>query len=164
MRYPWIRSLACVAAVLLPACDSGPADPPAGFPYAVAMSECGPADGPAVIIELVQDTLPALPPGGPHVRVYLWHSLDELTGRSWSVGGSSQDGVADYWDSTGGVTALRGTVDVLTVEKDRVMHSETFVKGMGRVRDVACGPDGAVWVVLHNPGRVVRLTPIRERF
>jgi hypothetical protein len=134
MRYPWIRSLACVAAVLLPACDSGPADPPAGFPYALAMSECGPADGPAVGIELVQDTLPALPPGGPHVRVYLWRSLDELTGRSWSVGGSSQDGVADYWDSTGGITALRGTVDVLTVGADTAVEGEVDLVSGGTFR------------------------------
>ncbi|MEN8151140.1 MAG: PQQ-dependent sugar dehydrogenase [Planctomycetota bacterium] len=56
------------------------------------------------------------------------------------------------------------SVDLLTVEKDRVMHSETIVKGMGRVRDVACGPDGAVYVVLNRPGKVIRLTPIRERF
>ena len=134
MSYPWIRSLACVAAVLIPACDSGPADPPAGFPYAVAMSECGPADGPAVVIELVQDTLPALPPGGPHVRVYLWHSLDELTGRSWAVGASSQDGVADYWDSTGGVTALRGTVDVLTVGADTAVGGEVDLVSGGTFR------------------------------
>ena len=52
----------------------------------------------------------------------------------------------------------------LTVEAGRVMHSETILKGMGRVRDVAAGPDGAVYVVLNRPGTVVRLTPIRERY
>lgn len=55
------------------------------------------------------------------------------------------------------------SVDLLTVEADRVMHSETIVKGLGRVRDVAVGPDGAVYVVLNQPGTVLRLTPIRER-
>jgi aldose sugar dehydrogenase len=55
------------------------------------------------------------------------------------------------------------SVDILTVEADRVMHSETIVKGMGRVRDVAVGPDGAVYVVLNRPGSIIRLTPIRER-
>jgi glucose/arabinose dehydrogenase len=56
------------------------------------------------------------------------------------------------------------SVDLLTVEADRVMHSETIVKGMGRVRDVAVGPDGAVYVVLNRPGSIIRLTPIRERY
>ena len=56
------------------------------------------------------------------------------------------------------------SVDLLTIEADRVMHSETIVKGMGRVRDVTTGPDGAVYVVLNAPGTIVRLTPIRERY
>ena len=55
------------------------------------------------------------------------------------------------------------SVDLLTIEQDRVMHSETVVKGMGRVRDVATGPDGSVYVVLNQPGTIIRLTPIRER-
>ena len=56
------------------------------------------------------------------------------------------------------------SVDLLTVEADRVMHSETVLKGLGRVRDVAVGLDGAVYVVLNSPGTIVRLTPIRERY
>jgi len=28
------------------------------------------------------------------------------------------------------------------------------------VRDVACGPDGAVYVVLNKPGSILRLTPV----
>ena len=32
----------------------------------------------------------------------------------------------------------------------------------GRVRDVACGPDGAVYVVLNNPGTILRLTCLGE--
>jgi glucose/arabinose dehydrogenase len=27
------------------------------------------------------------------------------------------------------------------------------------VRDVSTGPDGAIYIVLNNPGKVVRLTP-----
>lgn len=119
-----IRHLALVTALLATACDSGLADPPTEFPFAWAASECGPADGPAVVIALVQDTLPALPPGGAHVRVYLWYGLDDLTGRSWTVGGSSQDGVADYWDGSGVVTALRGAVDVMTVRADSTVEGE----------------------------------------
>ena len=54
-------------------------------------------------------------------------------------------------------------VRLLTIEKDRVMHQETILKNAGRVRDVACGPDGAVYVVLNQPGMVLRLTPMADR-
>lgn len=50
-------------------------------------------------------------------------------------------------------------VRLLDVEKDRVMHEEIILKGAGRVRDVVCGPDGAIYVVLNDPGTILRLTP-----
>jgi glucose/arabinose dehydrogenase len=50
-------------------------------------------------------------------------------------------------------------VRLLNVEDDRVMHQEVILKGAGRVRDVSTGPDGAIYVVLNNPGKVVRLSP-----
>jgi len=55
------------------------------------------------------------------------------------------------------------SVDLLTVIDDRVIHTETIVKNLGRVRDVAVGPEGAVYVVLNGPGRVLRLTVIIDR-
>jgi glucose/arabinose dehydrogenase len=62
------------------------------------------------------------------------------------------------------VAALRfEEVQLLDIEQDRVMHQETILKNLGRVRDVACGPDGAVYVVLNSPGMVLRLSAIRER-
>ncbi len=51
-------------------------------------------------------------------------------------------------------------VRILSIENDRVMHEETILKNYGRVRDVACGPDGAIYVVLNEPGNVLRLTPV----
>ncbi len=50
-------------------------------------------------------------------------------------------------------------VRVLDIEKDRVMHEEVILKNAGRVRDVVCGPDGAVYVILNDPGTILRLTP-----
>jgi aldose sugar dehydrogenase len=50
-------------------------------------------------------------------------------------------------------------VRVLDIEKDRVMHEETILKNAGRVRDVVCGPDGAVYIVLNDPGTILRLAP-----
>jgi glucose/arabinose dehydrogenase len=54
-------------------------------------------------------------------------------------------------------------VELLDVEDDRVVHQETLLKNAGRVRDVACGPDSAIYVVLNRPGMILRLTPSREK-
>lgn len=56
--------------------------------------------------------------------------------------------------------ALRNEdVRLLDIEKDRVMHEEIILKDAGRVRDVVCGPDGAIYVVLNEPGTILRLAP-----
>jgi glucose/arabinose dehydrogenase len=52
-------------------------------------------------------------------------------------------------------------VRLLDIENDRVMHEEVILKNAGRVRDVVCGPDGAIYVVLNNPGTLLRLVPKR---
>ena len=55
------------------------------------------------------------------------------------------------------------SVAVLQVEDDRVMHEEVILKNVGRVRDVAVGPDGAIYVVTNSPGAVLRLTRKADR-
>lgn len=40
-----------------------------------------------------------------------------------------------------------------------VVEEQVILKNFGRVRDVTTGPDGAIYVVLNKPGRVVKLTP-----
>ncbi len=55
------------------------------------------------------------------------------------------------------------SVEVLTLDGGHVIHAETVVRNLGRVRDVAVAPDGSVYVVLNDPGRVIALTPIRDR-
>jgi glucose/arabinose dehydrogenase len=50
-------------------------------------------------------------------------------------------------------------VRLLDIEGDRVMHDEIILKGQGRVRDVQTGPDGAIYVVLNDPGTVLKLMP-----
>jgi glucose/arabinose dehydrogenase len=52
-------------------------------------------------------------------------------------------------------------VRLLDIEDNRVIHQEIILKNQGRVRDVNCGPDGAVYVVLNEPGRILRLTPVK---
>ena len=54
-------------------------------------------------------------------------------------------------------------VELLDIEQNRVIHQETILKNAGRVRDVACGPDGAIYVVLNRPDIILRLTPSGEK-
>lgn len=48
---------------------------------------------------------------------------------------------------------------LLDVENEAVMHQEILMKGQGQVRHVTTGQDGAIYVLLHKPGQVLRLTP-----
>ncbi|MCE9613019.1 MAG: PQQ-dependent sugar dehydrogenase [Lentisphaerae bacterium] len=41
----------------------------------------------------------------------------------------------------------------------QVVEQEIILKNIGRVRDVVCGPDGYLYVVLNEPDRIVRLVP-----
>jgi glucose/arabinose dehydrogenase len=50
-------------------------------------------------------------------------------------------------------------VRLVSIVKDRIIHDEVILKNAGRVRDVASGPDGAIYVVLNKPGTILRLTP-----
>jgi glucose/arabinose dehydrogenase len=47
------------------------------------------------------------------------------------------------------------------VEGERVVHRETLIRGLARIRDVAVGPDGFVYLLLEHGsgGRIVRLVP-----
>jgi glucose/arabinose dehydrogenase len=45
------------------------------------------------------------------------------------------------------------------VKDGKVVTQEVILKNIGRVRDVACGPDGLVYVILNDPDRLVRLSP-----
>ena len=53
-------------------------------------------------------------------------------------------------------------VRLLDIENDRVVHQEIILKNQGRVRDINCGPDGAIYVVLNEPGKILRLTPVKK--
>lgn len=40
-----------------------------------------------------------------------------------------------------------------------LVEREEILLGKGRVRDVVCGPDGSIYVVLNDPHKVVRIVP-----
>jgi glucose/arabinose dehydrogenase len=75
-----------------------------------------------------------------------------------------RDDLFDKWENRLLVGALKyEEVRLLHIEDERVMHEEVILKGEGRVRDVSTGPEGAIYVVLNSPGKVVKLTPERRK-
>lgn len=50
-------------------------------------------------------------------------------------------------------------VDRFKVSGGKVLEREEVLYGMGRVRDVVCGPDGYIYVVLNQPDKIVRIVP-----
>lgn len=52
-------------------------------------------------------------------------------------------------------------VDRVRVDGDRFVEREELLHGLGRVRDVVCGPDGFIYVVLNQPDTIIRLVPAK---
>lgn len=50
----------------------------------------------------------------------------------------------------------------LVLDNHKVESQEILFKNIGRIRDVVTGPDGFLYVVLNNPGKIVRLEPAKE--
>lgn len=48
----------------------------------------------------------------------------------------------------------------LEIEDGEVVDSSIVLKDAGRIRDVASGPDGHLYLVLNGPDRIVRLKPV----
>jgi len=51
----------------------------------------------------------------------------------------------------------------MVVEGDRVVHRETLMKGVGRIRDIATGADGLVYLLVEHAsgGQILRLVPAK---
>ena len=47
----------------------------------------------------------------------------------------------------------------LRIENGEVIEQEIVLKNLGRVRDVADGPDGFLYVILNQPDSIIRLVP-----
>jgi glucose/arabinose dehydrogenase len=47
----------------------------------------------------------------------------------------------------------------LVIQNGQVVEQEMILKGIGRVRDVKFGPDGALYVVLNRPDKILRIVP-----
>ena len=49
----------------------------------------------------------------------------------------------------------------LEVEDGKVLSDQIILHGIGRIRDVASGPDGFIYLLLDRPGKIVRLVPVQ---
>ncbi len=50
----------------------------------------------------------------------------------------------------------------LRIKDNQVIEQEEIIQGMGRVRDVVCGPDGSIYIVLNDPDEIIRLVPVSQ--
>lgn len=57
----------------------------------------------------------------------------------------------------GGLSGMN--VDRLRLSGDTLIEREELLHGLGRVREVAVGPDGFVYVALNSPDKIIRLVP-----
>jgi len=50
----------------------------------------------------------------------------------------------------------------LVINRNKVVEEEMVLKGVGRVRDLKVGPDGAIYVLLNAPDMILRITPVKK--
>lgn len=93
--------------------------------------------------------------------VYYWRPSPAVGGTEFYTGR-----LFERWTGQLLVTALAyKQVRLLTLERGdavgaRVLHDEVILEDFGRVREAVNGPDGAIYVVTDDPGRVLRLSPV----
>lgn len=64
------------------------------------------------------------------------------------------------WQNNLLITALKDQeIRRLVINGDKLVSQEVILKGMGRVRDVKYGPDGALYVLTNAPDALLRITP-----
>jgi aldose sugar dehydrogenase len=91
--------------------------------------------------------------------VYYWRPSIGVSGLAFYSGKEFP-----LWQGKLLVTGL-GTRDLrlLDIEGDHVMHEEVILECEGRPYEPVVGPDGAIYLVTDDPGRLLRLTAQEER-
>ncbi|MDH5823633.1 PQQ-dependent sugar dehydrogenase [Luteimonas sp. RD2P54] len=91
--------------------------------------------------------------------VYYWRPSIGVSGLSFYDGSQFP-----LWRGKLLVTGLAPReLRLLTLDGGRVQHEEVVFRAEGRPYEPVVGPDGAVYLVTDDPGRIVRLTAQRER-
>lgn len=75
-----------------------------------------------------------------------------------------EGGEFPFWQNHLIVTSLGNqTMRLLHIQNERVIHEEVILKDRGRIRDCVTGPDGAIYLVMNDPDKILRLTSIEEK-
>jgi len=95
------------------------------LPAAIATRECGPTDGPAVVLQFARTpaAAAAVPPPPPALQVSIWQPLAALSGRTWRIaaGGTAQGSGARWHAAPDPPIAAAGTVTVEAVTTDQTV-------------------------------------------
>jgi aldose sugar dehydrogenase len=51
-------------------------------------------------------------------------------------------------------------LDRVRTDGDKLVEREELVHGLGRIREVAVGPDGNIYIALNQPDKIIRLVPM----
>lgn len=102
----------------------------------------------------------------PHIRaqgvqqpVYYWRPSIGVAGLTFYAANEFP-----LWKGRLLVGALnRRELRLLNIEDNRVMHEEVILESEGRPYEPVVGPDGAIYVITDDPGRILRLTALGER-
>lgn len=84
-----------------------------------------------------------------------WLPSIAACGLDTNRGGAFADWKGDLF--AGGLAGQ--TVQRIRIKDNKVIEQEELLHDIGRVRDVVCGPDGIVYIVLNDPDSVIRLIP-----
>ncbi|GAL67981.1 PQQ-dependent oxidoreductase [Jejuia pallidilutea] len=70
-------------------------------------------------------------------------------------------GLYKEWNNNLLVGSLRfGYLNRCVIENNKVIKEEVVLKGIGRLRNVAIGPDGYIYINVEKPGYIFRLIPL----
>lgn len=96
---------------------------------------------------------------GVEQPVYYWRPSIGVSGMTFYDGGEFP-----LWQGKILVSSLsRRNLRLLTIDGDRVQHEEIILETEGRIYEPVIGPDGAIYVVMNDPGKILRLTAKTER-
>ena len=95
---------------------------------------------------------------GMEEPVHVWTPSIAVCGIDFYEGGVFPDWRHDLF--AGGLKTEQ--LHRLEIEDGEIVRDTIILKGEGEVRDVASGPDGHLYLVLDEPGRLVRLVPVEK--
>lgn len=94
------------------------------------------------------------------IRLPAWRWLPSIGACGLTTYRAPEKGGFPKWNGDLFAGGLSGSnVDRLRFKDGKLVEREEIMVGKGRVRDVLCGPDGVIYVLLNDPGRIVKISP-----